>query len=206
VPGWIATIAIVSCAMLTFHYIVTALNLRRAFGHSAVSMKFIAFGLAAYVIGGFGDAVTSMRSVAEITQFTWMTQAQSQLAILGAFSMIVFGAIYFLVPRISNQAWPSASLIRAHYVAALAGTAALVIALAGAGIVQGRDLADPAVSFADIAAHTRPWLLVATAAQALLLVGNVVLAFHFVRTVIGKPAAAADNLFTQPPAMQASVT
>jgi cytochrome c oxidase cbb3-type subunit 1 len=206
VPVWVASMAIVSCALLTFHYVVTAINLRAAFGHPSLSMKFIAFGVAAYVIGGFADAVTSMRSVAHYTQFTWMTQAQTQLALTGAFSMIIFGAIYFLVPRITNQSWPSASLIRAHYVAAIFGTSALVISLAGAGIVQGRDLADATISFADIAAHTRPWLLVATAAQALLLLGNALLTFHFARVIVAKPAVAPENLFIQPPAMVASVT
>lgn len=206
VPAWIATIGIVSCAMLTFHYIVTAINLRAAFGHSSISLKFIAFGLAAYVVGGFADAVTSMRTVAEVTQFTWMTQAQSQLAISGGFSLIVFGAIYFLVPRIASQAWPSSSLIRGHYLAAVIGTAALVISLAGAGIVQGRDLGDATITFASIAAHTRPWLVVAATAQALLLFGNALLAFHFVRLIVTKPTVAAENLFSQPSTMEASVS
>jgi cytochrome c oxidase cbb3-type subunit 1 len=206
VPAWIATIAIVSCALLAFHYIVTAVNLRSAFGHRSVSLKFIAFGLAAYVVGGFVDATTAMRGVAQFTQFTWVSQAQSQLALTGAFSMIVFGAIYFLVPRIANQAWPSAPLIRAHYGAALLGTLVLVISLGVAGIVQGRDLGDAAVSFADIAVHTRPWILAAAAAQAVLLVGNIILALHFARIIAAKPAVAAQSLFVQPPTMEASVS
>jgi cytochrome c oxidase cbb3-type subunit 1 len=206
VPAWIATIAIVSCALLTFHYVVTAVNLRAAFGHGSISLKFIAFGLVAYVIGGFADAVTAMRSIAQFTQFTWMSQAQSQLALTGAFSMIIFGAIYFLVPRIWNQPWPSASLIRAHYTAAFFGTSALVVSLAIAGIVQGRDLGDAAVGFAEIAAHTRPWLFAATASQALLVLGNIVLAFHFARMVAARPAVAAEKLFSQPPTMEASVS
>lgn len=206
VPAWIATIAIVACALLTFHYVVTAVNLRAAFGHGSISLKFISFGLLAYVIGGFADAATAMRSVAQFTQFTWMTQAQSQLALTGAFSLIIFGAIYFLVPRISSKPWPSASLIRAHYFAALIGTFALVIFLAVAGIVQGRELGDAGITVADVAAHTRPWLLAATAAQALLVLGNVVLLFHFARMIVAKPVTAAANLFIQPPTMEASVS
>lgn len=206
VPAWIATIAIVSCALLAFHYIVTAINLRGAFGHRSLSLKFIAFGLAAYVIGGFADAATALRSVAQFTQFTWVMQAQSQLALVGAFTMIMFGAIYFLVPRIANQAWPSAALIRAHYLAAMVGTSLLVVALAVAGVVQGRDLADATITFEQIAAHTRVWLLAAAAGQTILLVGNIVLALHFVRMMAAKPAVAADNLFIQAPTMEATVS
>ena len=120
--------------------------------------------------------------------------------------MIVFGAIYFLVPRIANQPWPSAPLIRAHHMAALFGTCLLVIGLAVAGVVQGRDLADAAKTFDDIAAHTRIWLLVAAAGQTLLLVGNIILALHFVRMMVTKPAVVAQNLFVQAPTMEATVS
>jgi cytochrome c oxidase cbb3-type subunit 1 len=207
VPAWVATIAIVSCAMLTFHYIVVAMNLRHAFaGRGGVVLKFVAAGLAAYVIGGLADAVTSLRGVAQLTQFTWMTQAQSQLAIGGGFTLIVFGAIYFLVPRVANQPWPSAGLIRAHFAAALIGTFGVVVALAGAGLVQGGALGNASQSFADIAASTRPWLLAAIAAQALMLLGNLALAVHFVRLLATKPAATAVDLFRQPPTMEASAS
>jgi cbb3-type cytochrome oxidase subunit 1 len=97
-------------------------------------------------------------------------------------------------------------MIRAHYGAALVGTMMLVIALAVAGIIQGRDLANAAVSFSDIAAHTRPWLFAAAAGQAILLVGNIILGIHFARMVAAKPTVAAANLFVQPPTMEASVT
>lgn len=206
VPAWMATIAIVSCGLLVFHYVVTAINLRGAFGHHSISLKFVAVGVVAYVIGGFADAVTAMRSVAAATQFTWFSHAQAELAVVGAFSMIAFGAFYFLVPRILNQPWPSAAMIRGHFGAALLGTVGLIAGLTVAGLVQGRDLADATVTFADIAGHVRPWLLLALAGQALLLLGNVVLAFHFLRIVIARPAVTADALFVQPPVMQASVS
>lgn len=206
VPAWVPSMAIVSCALLGFHYIVTIINLRGAFGQRSIALKFVAFGLAAYVIGGFADAVTAMRSVAVVTQFTWLSQAQSQLATVGGFSMIIFGAIYFMVPRIANQPWLSTTLIRAHRAAAVIGVLVLVLGLGAAGIVQGRELADPALSFADIASHVRPWLLTAAAGQAVLLVGNLALAFHFYRLVFAKPTVPADALLRQPTAMEASVS
>jgi len=206
VPVWVPSMAIVSCVLLTFHYIVTALNLRGAFGQCSTALKFVAFGLAAYVIGGFTDAITATRSIAQVTQFTWFSQAQTQLALTGAFSMIVFGAIYFLVPRLANRPWPSTPLIRAHYAAAVLGTLGLVLSLAVAGIVEGRELGDAAIPFADIAAHTRVWLEIAAASQALLLVGNAVLAFHFARLLAARPVVTATSLFRPPPTMEASVS
>ena len=206
VPAWIPTIAIVSCALLLFHYILVAVNLRGVWsaGGSTV-LKFIGFGLGAYVLGGFLDAVTAQRSVAVVTQFTHFSAAQSQLALNGAFSMVIFGAIYFLVPRVAGRAWPSAVLIRAHYAAAVLGVVGLVVMLLGAGWVQGHALADPAVNFAGIAARTRPWLLMAAAAQAVMLFGNLMLAVHLLWLGAAKAAPAA-GLFRSAPAMEAPVS
>jgi cytochrome c oxidase cbb3-type subunit 1 len=209
VPAWIASVAVVSSVLLLFHYLVVALNLRGAFSKPSVALKFVGLGLIAYVLGGILDAVTAFRSVAVTTQFTWFTQAQTQLAWYGAFSMMIFGAIYFLTPRLVNQAWPSSPLLRAHFAASVIGTVTLVGALAVAGLTQGRDLADPKISFVEIAADTRVWLEVAAAGQALLLIGNAVLAFHFIRLTIAKvfaPAVPAAALFRQPPSMEASAT
>jgi cytochrome c oxidase cbb3-type subunit 1 len=206
VPAWVVTIAIVSCTLLLIHYIVVAINLRGAFGQGGTVLKFVGFGLAAYLVGGLVDSITAMRSVAVITQFTWFAQAQSQLALTGAYSMLIFGAIYFLIPRVTGQAWPSAPLIRAHYAAAVLGTVVLVVSLAAAGWVQGRDLANASVSFADIAAHTRPWLQTATAAQALLVIGNALFALHFLRAICPRAAAPAASPFRQPSTMEASAS
>lgn len=206
VPAWIATMGIVACAVLTFHYLIVALNLRGAFRQPSFALKFVAFGVAAYVVGGFADAVVTLRSVAEVTQFTLVGHAQTQLALIGAFSMIAFGAIYFLVPRIANQPWISTPLIRAHYAAAVLGTVALVGGLAAAGVVQGRNLLDAGVAFPDIAAAMRPWLLIATAGQAVLLLGHAVLAVHYGRLLLTRPATTAVELMREPGAMEASVT
>jgi cbb3-type cytochrome oxidase subunit 1 len=74
------------------------------------------------------------------------------------------------------------SLRRAHFGAAILGLALLVVGLAAAGLVQGRDLNDAQVSFATIAADTQSGLLAATAGQALLLLGNLLLLVNFLKT------------------------
>ncbi len=206
VPAWVATIAVVSCALLLFHYIVVALNLRGAFsGSGSTVLKFVAFGVVAYVAGGFLDAATAMRSMAVHTQFTFFSEGQSQLALQGGFSMMIYGAIYFLAPRITGQAWPSGALVRAHYAAALIGTVILVVSLLGAGWAQGHDLNNPAVTFAAIAGNLRSWLLAATAGQAVLLLGNLLLAAHLLWLICPKAAPAA-NVFRPAPTMEASVS
>ena len=201
VPAWIPTIAIVASVLLLPHYIIVLLNLRGAFtrGASAAegsrALAYIAFGLVAYVLGGAVDSITGIRSVAAAVQFTWFDEAQRQLATYGGVSMMLFGTLTYALPRLTGRSWASASLARGHLILSAGGVLLLVASLAGAGIIQGADLSSTAPSFAAIAAHIHPWLSVASIAEAMLLLGNILLAVNFARSVgCGRLRAAAEAL------------
>ncbi|MCX6952370.1 MAG: cbb3-type cytochrome c oxidase subunit I [Verrucomicrobia bacterium] len=206
VPAWIPTLANAACCMLLFHYTVVALNLRGAFTGGGTALRFISFGLAAYLLGAVLDAVTSFRGVALVTQFTYLSTAQQQLAIYGGISMLLFGSIYFAVPRLTGQAWSSGALLKGHVVLSMLGVLLLVGSLAAAGWTQGHELNDAKVSFADIGAHTRPWLLAVSVAQLTLLLGNILLLVNFAQSVCAACCASstgAQSPFRQPAAMEA---
>jgi cytochrome c oxidase cbb3-type subunit 1 len=205
VPAWIPTLANAACCMLLFHYSVVALNLRGALTGGGTSLKFISFGLLAYLAGSLLDAVTSFRGVAMVTQFTYFSTAQQQLAVYGGISMLLFGSIYFAVPRLTGRPWSSGSLVRGHVVVSILGILLLVGCLAMAGWIQGSELNNAKTTFREIADHTRPWLLGVTAAQALLLVGNILLLVNFFSSVCSlccSDAAPESGLFGQPTTME----
>lgn len=205
VPAWIPTLANAACCMLLFHYTVVALNLRGAVGGSGISLKFISFGLVAYLLGAVLDTLTSFRGVALLTQFTYFSTAQQQLALYGGISMMLFGSIYFAVPRLTGRAWTSAALIRGHVVIAFVGILLLVVSLAAAGWMQGHDLNNAKTTFAEIAARTSPWLLSVTAAQTILLLGNILLLVNFFSSVCSLccSSASTESSFRQPSTMEA---
>jgi cytochrome c oxidase cbb3-type subunit 1 len=182
VPAWIPSVAVVSCALLLFHTAVVMLNLRGAFSGSGIALKFIAFGLAAYFVGAIADALTSFHAVAAHTQFTYFDEAQKQLALYGAASTLLFGGIYYALPRITGKAWLSGGLVKAHLGLSIAGILILIGSLTIASVAQSQGLLDPSVSFADIAKNTRPWLMASCAAQAILLLGNLLFLLNFYGT------------------------
>jgi len=206
VPAWIPTMGITATVLVLFHHMIVFVNLRGVFtpGGSTV-LKFAAYGFGAYLLGAVVDVVISSRAFAVATQFTLFQQAQTHLGV-AAFSMIMFAAIYFLAPRLVGAAWPSAGLIRAHYVASAGGFTLLIASLAIAGWKQGVALNDASVSFEMIASQLRPWLLAATAAQALLIVGNLSLGIHFVRLFFTKSTESTLKQFSQPATLEASVS
>lgn len=203
VPAWIPSVAVVSCALLLFHTAIVLLNLRGAFSGKGVALKFIAFGLAMYLVGAVTDALTSFHAVAAHTQFTYFDEAQKQMALYGAATTLLFGGIYYALPRITGRAWLSGGLVRAHLVLSVAGILLLLGSLAFAAVIQSQDLLDPKVAFADIARHTHPWLLAATVAQAVLLLANGLFAVNLYGTSCRILNASEPALFNSPGVMEA---
>ncbi|MSU48581.1 MAG: hypothetical protein EXS37_05710 [Opitutus sp.] len=203
VPVWIATMAIVACALLLFHYLVVALNFRFAFGAAGTGMKFIRFGVVAYLLCGVLDVVTSFRAVAMETQFTFLATALNQLGLYGGISMIFFGAIYYMVPRLTGNFWASVPLAMGHRVLVMVGVLLSVAALAAAGWTQAAGLLDAKVSFASIFGQMRVALLIDTSAQFILLAANLLLFVNLVRTACPCNSGVAAAVFSQPSTLEA---
>jgi cytochrome c oxidase cbb3-type subunit 1 len=201
VPVWVPTMAVVTLGLVLFHYLVVALNLRLAFKTSGTAIKFIRVGVVAYLLGGILDLILSFRGTALQAQFTFLSTAVEQLALYGALSMMFFGAIYYMVPRITGNAWASPGLSGGHRVLVIFGVVLSIVTLAVAGLTQGNDLLDPKVNHAHIFSSVRLSLLMNTGAQIILLAANLLLFLNFVRTacVWKKDTAAAATLFRPVP-------
>ncbi len=205
VPAWIPTMGIVATLIVLFHYVIVALNLRGVLcgDKRDIALRFVSFGLVAYLIGGIFDAIFAFQTFAEVVQFTYFPMAQLKLALVGAYSFLILGAVYYLAPRITGLAWPSSGLIRMHFRLMVLGTLVTVVSLGMAGWTQGHALLDAKLSFAAIAASTRPWLLAATAGEAILLLGSLVLTVHF---FLLQAAAGCSTFGSTAPAMEASAS
>lgn len=208
VPVWIPTVGISCTLLLVLHYLVVAANLKGALSKAGgIPFKLVALGVIAYLLGGLADTVLAFRSLAERFQFTYLGEARFALLVFGIVAPVVFGALYYLMPRVTGRAWASEGLVRAHHRALLLGLLVLIVGLVGAALAQGSGLvatraADgqvSALSFADIFAHSKPWLLIATHGLLLELIGGVLLLANFILILVparadsGKATLAAAN-------------
>jgi cytochrome c oxidase cbb3-type subunit 1 len=199
VPAWIPTMAVVAAALLLFHYLVVALNLRLAFKTTGNAIKFIRVGLVAYLLGGVFDLFISFRGVAVQSQFTFIITAFEQIAAYGAISMMFFGGIYYLVPRITGNAWASAGMTVGHRILVVSGVVLSVVTFTVAGLTQGDALLDPGTSLAQIFTSMRLSLLMNSGAQVVLLVANLLLLVNFYRTACVWKGGALFPAAIQPP-------
>jgi cytochrome c oxidase cbb3-type subunit I len=202
VPAWIPSLAVVSCALLLFHTLIVFLNLKGAASAGTVSSRFITIGLASYVLGAAVDVLTSFHGIALHTQFTLFDEAQKQLALYGAATTILFGGIYFALPRITGKAWFSGALVKAHLGLTVAGIGLLLVSLVLASVTQSQELLDRNIPLGDIATHLHVWLSVSVAAQVILLVGNLAFAANFYLTSCRILNISAPAWFSAPAAPQ----
>src|SRR5205807_10588927 len=122
--------------------------------------------------------------VSSVTNFTWFTVARSQLNVYGFFAMTMFGAIYYIVPRISGQEWPCPKSVRAHYWLSALGVLLVAVPLAIGGVLQGIKLNNPQIAFLDIAKGSLNFLRASTLGELFVLIGNLLLAANLTGLIV----------------------
>lgn len=194
VPAWVQTVGAAASFMLVVPLFILGLNFygtlsgRWSALKDSVTLRFIAVAIVALSLVLLAWVASALHGIAAITQFTYFTAAQVQLGLYGFFSMVVFGSLYYIVPRVLNTSWASTPLVGVHFWASTLGVALLVGALAIGGIQQGLQLADPSVAFADVTKASRPYLLAASVAWVILVIGQLAFALNFFWT-LGRASA-----------------
>jgi cytochrome c oxidase cbb3-type subunit I len=189
VPAWVQTFGAAASFMLVVPLFVLGMNFFGTLSGSwsalkdNVTLRFIAFGIVAFSLVLICWVLNAIHGIAAITQFTYVTAAEAQLGLYGFFSMVVFGSLYYIVPRVLNTAWASAPLVGVHFAASAVGVIVLVGSLLVGGVNQGLQLADAHVAFAEITKATQPYLFAATIGLAIIAVGQLAFALNFFWTL-----------------------
>ena len=180
VPVWMPTLSAVAAAWLLVPLLAVAIvGLRTVWGSIKSSWDngpfcFIGFGLDCFCLSGLMLVAMACPQICPWTNFTWFGPAETQLRLYGFFVMTMFGAIYYVLPRVAGIEFPFPKLARVHFWISLMGVALLVVPLAIGGVVQGLKWQNPnAIAFADTTKAMLPFLRVSTTGLLLMLLGNL---------------------------------
>ncbi len=174
VPAWLVTVSAVGSMMMFIPVITTALNHHMTtYKHFGVlryspTLRFVVFGAMAYTIVSFQGSLMSLRIFNEPFHFTHHTIAHAHLGLYGFYTMVMFGAMYYVMPRLTGHEWSSARLIRVHFWTVAIGIALMFVTLSIGGMIQGFELHQSRQGLGDLMRqHTQTDGLVSGSINAL---------------------------------------
>jgi cytochrome c oxidase cbb3-type subunit 1 len=203
VPAYIVTLSIAASIMSIVPIACLAVNFGRTMSGQSGKMAYSPTLLFTYVgtiffiiaasLGVFG----SLRSVNSFTQFTVWDHGVKHALLIGFFSMVMFGAIYYITPRLVGCEWLSRTFIKIHFLGTAYGGATIIALFLIGGVATGFTLHDSAVdggrefTFANVTQDARVYQAVKTyIGYTFFGVAQLVFAIHFIfmRLRIGQPA------------------
>ena len=201
VPLGLQSTGVVAAAMMLIPVIIVAINVHGTLSSQGgwarawndTTLRFVSFGAVAFTLAGVLGGVFAFRSMSAVVRFTSFATGLEQLLVYGCASMVVFGASYFILPRLTGALWPSAKLVHVHFWATALGFLAAVVAWLVGGWQNGQLLANPAVAYADILRAGASWCLVLKISAVLLLVGHVAFALNAFGMILKAPAPASRH-------------
>jgi cytochrome c oxidase cbb3-type subunit 1 len=114
----------------------------------------------------------------KLTQFSISGYGFDILAIYGCFSFIMFGAVYFIVPRITCREWLSSRLINMHFFFSAYGIVAIAFGALFGGFIQGSAQEAWLQPWETVIDVVRPYAAVSTFAWCVILFSNIFFFLH----------------------------
>ena len=198
VPLWIQSVGVVAGAMLIVPVIITAINFHGTLSAEGgwsrawndTTLRFVSFGAVAFTLFGVLNAVFGFRGYNAVVRFTSFAAGQEQLLTYAFATMVLFGAAYFVLPRLTGSLWPSAKLVHVHFWATALGAVAMLVSLLVGGWQEGKQLADVSVKLPDVIRAGSLWRTVLSVSAILLLVGHVAFALNAFGMILKSSAPA----------------
>jgi cytochrome c oxidase cbb3-type subunit 1 len=154
--------------------------------HESVVLPFFNSAVLFFIVAGLVEQILAVRGFNVVLHFTMFREADKFLWIYGFFSFVIFGAFYYILPRLLNFGWRSTLLIKAHYYAVVYGIIILIVLLLFGGVAQGAILesADPKVTILTADMVALSFQIGATLCLCVISIGNGIFAYHLGWTIL----------------------
>ncbi|MCE9657372.1 MAG: cbb3-type cytochrome c oxidase subunit I [Burkholderiales bacterium] len=211
VPGWLVTLSIVQSMMMVIPVVAFSINMgttlrgKMHLGRYSPTLRFMMFGGLMYFASSVQGSIEALRSVNAVTHFTHYTVAHAHLGAYAFVTMVLFGAIYFMMPRVLNWEWPYPRLITLQFWLAAVGILIYFGGLTIGGWLQGMAMLDATRPFMESVAVTLPYLKWRSVGGSLMVLSHLVFVGHFLAMALRfGPTRTSAALFWQQGQMKAA--
>lgn len=187
VPVWMPALSTVGTVLFLVSVLAVALNSCETMGCSLRAARgnpitpFLLVGVVAFILAALFRAGLALLDGSQTLHLTWFGPAVDRLNVYAFFIMLMFGAVYYIMPHLLGVEFPWPKLIRAHFWIAAVGILLLVVPLLVSGVVEEAKLQNASEPFVLAMRSTLPFLRVSTIGDLLLLIGHV----FFVANLVG---------------------
>jgi len=187
VPSWIISLSVVGTVLTAIPILTVATNFYQTVQRDLnaldadPTLRFTYVGLFFWIIASAQQIVGALPTVSAISDFTWFAAAQKELFHYGFFAMTIFGALYYIVPRLlglESSAW-CPKFLKLHFWFTFLGVLIAYLSLIVAGVGQGILLSNAGNSFVDVMRRTMMPLRMSTLGDLFVLVGIVLFLLNF---------------------------
>jgi len=203
-PAWMITASIAATILTMIPVATVGLNHHMTMqGYFPVmryspTLRFTVFGAMSYTVFSIVGLLISLRSAARYFHFSEATIAYSHLGLYAFFTMIMFGSMYYIVPRLVGREWRYATLIKLHFWASAYGIGLMSLMLMAGGLAQGASQNDPSLPFIESVQSVLPYLRGRTLAALLLTASHFIFAYHFGLMLFGLGRTSTVPTFLNP--------
>jgi cytochrome c oxidase cbb3-type subunit 1 len=194
IPAWLPGLSFVASALMIFTLIAFAFVYLKTVYGANVECKggpfcYARFGTVAFILSAILLLCCGCPVFGRLVGLTWFTQGQIYMQIFGFFAVVICGAIYESLPGVMGGELPFPKFVRFQHWLFMLGVAFLVIPLVIGGIVQGHQMANTSIKFADIIQEILVYLRISSLGWVFFLLGSLMLAANvFVMTIRWKLA------------------
>ena len=159
-PAWVGTTSELATMLLVLPALAMALNWRLTLGgagkkkDSEVAYRFAWWGAALFVLWIVVAALSATRNINRLVEFTIFQTGLSHLALLGFFSLSIFAAFTYILPRVTEFEWPRPAFTSLHFTLSLVGAIFIFVPLLLGGLVQGAKAGDETTVYVDVVHST----------------------------------------------------
>jgi cytochrome c oxidase cbb3-type subunit 1 len=159
-------------------------------GAGSPSLRFTVFGCGGLILSSLLIALASLRSVDSVVRFTLFDAGIHSLLIHVSVTMVLFGAIYYMMPRLSECEWLSSSLISFHFLGAAYGSSMAVGMLLLSGLAAGEAISEGASSFQQVMEVGSSYFWGNSISYVFVMAAHAAFGLHFLLMAlkIGQPA------------------
>ncbi len=189
-PAWMVSVSVATSAMMFIPVVAVAINYHMTMRGNfdalkwSPTLRFTVFGAMAYTVASLEGALMAIPSLNTITHFTDYTIGHAHLGLYAFFTMIMFGAMYYIVPRLTGWEWPSSAAIRWHFWLVATGIVLMIVSLSIGGVLQGLAQYDPQSTFKTSLDYVTPFRWVRGISGFLLLAGQTIFAALFLAMLL----------------------